>query len=78
MTEKQAESEEHGTRNPFQIMTRDSLGLYLMKDKNMIPPDQQGYRVRLKDPEDTGEFEEGINILPLSSRGKYNRRISLE
>jgi hypothetical protein len=72
MTEKQDDSTRNGTRDPFQITTRDTLGLYLISENSMAP--SSNFSVHTQDP---GNFQDGENILPGTSRGEYNEMIKL-
>src|SRR5205807_6979176 len=62
----------NGTRDPFQITTRDSLGSYLISRNNMTPLSR--FPVSRQDPQ---KFQKGENILPGTSRGKYNEMTKL-
>ena len=77
MIEKRAQAEKNDSRDPFEIVTRDCLSLYLMDDIEVIPTSTSDHPVRLSRPDDRTKFKEGYNILPGASRGHYNARIDL-
>lgn len=70
MTRKLIETSAIGERDPFWITTKDTLGLYLMKEALLVP---KNVPVEAQDRE---KYKRHENILPGSSRNIHNLKTS--